>query len=331
MPTYNRADLLPKTLGSILSQDFGDFEFLIVDDGSTDNTASLIEEIRAQDSRIRYLPLSENRGVGFAREVGVERASGKYVALADSDDPWLPGKLKEQVEVLQKYPDIDILFGDFWNIDYVRGTEARGFSECQAGMEHLETRALGNNLWFVEGGVEKGILKSNFIHPPTMLLKASVFEKVGGFATTQVTGADHEFCWRAAVLGAQFAYIDRPLIERHRYSSSVTARVDDAMMQLLDSMELCRQTCMSAQRPDLLADIREAEQRIYRILIEEYSDEGNRTGIWWAFRKSLKKGFSLRTLAFFVMGMAGSRVMSFSFKWRARLLRLSSKVLEANG
>ena len=103
------------------------------------------------------------------------------------------------------------------------------------------------------------------------------------------------------------------------------------MMQLLDSMELCRQTCMSAQRPDLLADIREAEQKIYRILIEEYSDEGNRTGIWRAFRKSLKKGFSLRTLAFFVMGMAGSRVMSFSFKWRARLLRLSSKVLEANG
>ena len=119
MPTYNRADLLPRTIASILSQDYDDLELLIVDDGSSDNTTEVIREIQEQDSRLRYLQLPENRGIGFAREAGLQHLSGKYIALADSDDLWLPGKLKAQVNVLEKHTRIGILFGDFWNIDYV--------------------------------------------------------------------------------------------------------------------------------------------------------------------------------------------------------------------
>lgn len=323
MPTFNRAELLPKAIASILSQDFEDFELLIVDDGSIDNTATVTKKIQAQDTRLQYLPLSENRGVGFAREAGLRRASGRYIALADSDDIWLPGKLKEQIEVLEKYPNIDILFGDFWNIDYVRGTRARGFSETQAGMKHLRVRELNSDLMLVEGGIETGVLKANFIAAPTMVFRADVVKKIGGYVASLVSGADHEFCWRAAVLGARYAYINRAIIERHRYHSSITANVRTALLQLLTSLEICRQTAELVGRIDLLRSISDSEHRACRNLIREHSDEGERANVWLAYRESLRYGFSPRTLVFFVLGMAGPHVLPFALNLRAQALRLS--------
>lgn len=321
MPTYNRAELLPRTIESILSQGLEDFELLIVDDGSTDNTAAVILEIQARDARLRYLPLPENRGIGFARQAGLQHVSGQYVALADSDDLWLPGKLKAQVEVLEKYPEIDILFGDFWNIDYVRGTEASGFAETRAGMKHLAIRPLADELWLIEGGVEIGILKSNFIAAPTMVLRADVFKKVGGFDTTLSTPVDHEFGWRAAVLGARYAYINRPLIRRYRYPSSVTAHTTKAAMQTLDALEICRRTCEVSGRPDLLTHVRAAENRVWRKLIRAYADKAQRANVWWAYRESLRVGWSLRTFIFFVIGLVGPRAMSYAMRLRTKSLR----------
>jgi glycosyltransferase involved in cell wall biosynthesis len=312
MPTYNRADLLPKTIASILSQDLEDFELLIVDDGSTDNTAAVIREIQARDARLRYVPLPENRGIGFVRQTGLQHASGKYIALADSDDLWLPGKLKAQVEALEKYPEIDILFSDFWNIDYVRGTEASGFAETQAGMKHLAVRHLADELWLVEGGVEIGILKSNFIAAPTIVLRADVFKKVGGFETALSTPVDYEFGWRAAVLGARYAYINRPLIERYRYQSSVTARKIDTALQKLDALQACYRACKTARRPDLLDHIRIAERRTWRKLIRAYGNSGQRMAAIRAFGSSLQSGVSVRNLIFLIMALLGPRAISFA-------------------
>jgi glycosyltransferase involved in cell wall biosynthesis len=322
MPTYNRADLLHRTIDSILSQDFDDFELLIVDDGSTDNTAEVIKEIQNQDSRLRYLPLPENRGIGFARDAGLQHVSGKYIALADSDDLWLPGKLRIQVDVLEKNPEIEILFSDFWNIDHVRGTEASGLAETQAGMKHLLARQLDDDVWLIESGVETGILRANFIAAPTMVLRAAVFEKVGSFDTRLNTPADHEFGWRAAALGATYAYIDRVLIERYRYKTSVTARVLDASMQMLEALEICRQTCYSARRSDLLNHVRAAEQRVWRILIRKYGENGQRVQVWQIYRKSLCYGFSWRTFVLFVLGLGGPQAMSFAIKLRQILAAL---------
>ena len=331
MPTFNRADLLPKSIASILGQDFGDTELLIVDDGSTDNTYEVIQDIQDRDPRLRYKKLLDNQGVGNARQVGLQHVSGRYIALADSDDIWFPGKLTAQIEALDRHPEIDILFGDFWNIDYVRGTEASGFAETQAGMKHLTVSPLADDLWLVEGGIETGILKSNFIAAATMVLRADVLDKVGRYVASQVSGADHEFCWRAAVLGARYAYINRPIVERHRYHSSVTANIRDALIQLLASLEICRETAESAGRPDLLTHIRDSELRVWRNLIRKYSDRGERGRILWAYRESLLHGFSPRTLAFFVLGMVGAPALSLAMNLRARSLRPYMKRLGVHG
>ena len=103
IPTYNRAGLIARSAGSVLAQDFGDFELLVVDDGSTDNIAGAVAALG--DSRVRLIRQPRNMGVSAARNRGLREARGESVAFLDSDDEWLPGKLARQVERLRGLPD----------------------------------------------------------------------------------------------------------------------------------------------------------------------------------------------------------------------------------
>jgi glycosyltransferase involved in cell wall biosynthesis len=95
IPTYNRANLLGRSINSILEQTFTDFELIVVDDGSSDNTRELVESFN--DPRIFYVRHEKNRGVSAARNTGIKIARGEYIAFNDSDDEWLPQKLDKQV------------------------------------------------------------------------------------------------------------------------------------------------------------------------------------------------------------------------------------------
>jgi glycosyltransferase involved in cell wall biosynthesis len=101
IPAYNRATLLPRAVASIQAQDFPDLEILIVDDGSKDNTAEVVETLQRTESRIRYVRHVVNRGEAAARNTGLAEANGELIAFLDSDDAWLPGKLQRQYELLQ--------------------------------------------------------------------------------------------------------------------------------------------------------------------------------------------------------------------------------------
>lgn len=319
MPTYNRADLLPDTINAILDQDFDDFELIIVDDGSEDNTINIIEQICQMNPFVHYIKLPENHGNAFARNVGIQIARGKYIALADSDDLWLPGKLKLQVNLLERYPEIDILFGNYWNIDYVRGTEADGFAETRYGNKHLTTRHVGEKLWVIEDGFETGMLAMNFIATPTMILKADVYKKVKNYNETLKSAVDFEFCVRAALLDAKYAFTDQILIKRYRYQSSITAQIVNTNKQMLRALSICRQTCESVQRFDLLNYIRAAELRTCQRLIRQYAIEGERSKAWHAYVESTKYGLSLRAILLLIGALAGVQAVSGAMKLKRTL------------
>ncbi len=97
IPTYNRAQLLPRAIQSVLDQTFKDFELFIVDDASTDETEAAAR--RFNDSRIIYLRHEENKGGSAARNTGIRASRGAYVAFLDSDDEWLPSKLEKQLRL----------------------------------------------------------------------------------------------------------------------------------------------------------------------------------------------------------------------------------------
>ncbi len=100
MPVYNREESVKDSIFSVLRQTMSQFELIIVDDGSVDNTVDVIKTVR--DDRIRLICLEENKGASYARNIGIEAACGQYIAFIDSDDQWTIEKLDEQLKYMEE-------------------------------------------------------------------------------------------------------------------------------------------------------------------------------------------------------------------------------------
>lgn len=115
-PTFNTEKFIRLTIESAQNQTYTNWEMILVDDASTDNTVAIIEEFVKKDSRIKLFKLSENRGNGFARNAALEKATGKYIAYLDADDLWFPEKLEKQIQFL-KANNLHFTFSFYDSID----------------------------------------------------------------------------------------------------------------------------------------------------------------------------------------------------------------------
>jgi glycosyltransferase involved in cell wall biosynthesis len=113
IPTWNRAQLVCDSIRTALAQRADEVEVIVVDDASTDATASVVE--REYGSQIRFLRLEHRRGAGGARNAGARLARGEFVAFLDSDDVWLPGKLDAEIEVFARFPEAEVIVSDSQN------------------------------------------------------------------------------------------------------------------------------------------------------------------------------------------------------------------------
>lgn len=100
MPTYNRASMIKRAVESVITQDHSGLEIVIVDDASRDDTQKVVESIR--DPRVIYIRRSENKGASAARNTGIHRAKGDYIAFLDSDDEFAPGKIRRQLQLFKE-------------------------------------------------------------------------------------------------------------------------------------------------------------------------------------------------------------------------------------
>jgi glycosyltransferase involved in cell wall biosynthesis len=124
LPTYNRAYCLRRSIDSVLNQTFSNFELIVIDDGSTDNTAELLASI--DDPRLRVLRHPTNKGVSAAINSGIRAAASDVIALQDSDDEWLPEKLAKQVSAITSAPaEVGVVYTDRWRIDGAEKTWSR--------------------------------------------------------------------------------------------------------------------------------------------------------------------------------------------------------------
>lgn len=313
MPTYNRAHLLPRAIQSVLDQAPDEMQFVIVDDGSQDDTPAVVAAV--QDSRIDYVRLDRNRGIGYARHTAISHVRGDLVAFIDSDDLWLPGKLALQLRLMQAYPQLEIIFGDFMNINHLTGDEELGLYQNRAGLDVLEKTALEPGVWEVVAGFPRAILTRNFISPPTVMLRANSIKRVGNFNQALSGPEDLEFWWRAALHGVRFGYTETPLTERHKDAASVTSNPVRQKSELLRAYEFCAQAARDAGQADLIAVLNLARQRAYNDLIRAYALEGQRLKALAALRQSVRYGVTRRTWQVALLALAGPRV----YHWQRSL------------
>lgn len=179
IPTYNRSKLLIEAVRSVLNQTFQDFELLIIDDGSTDDTEQRIRDL--QESRIRYSRNRANSGVSASRNNGISKSRGIYIAFIDDDDQWLPEKLEKQVRVLDTSPpDVGAVCTGAVSVDIKSGVP------IEVALPRYSGKVLNE------------LLESNFISTSSIVVKRECFEKVGTFDQTLSYGEDFDMWIRLA-------------------------------------------------------------------------------------------------------------------------------------
>jgi len=162
IPTYNRANLISETIDSVLDQTYKDYEIIVIDDGSTDNTQ---EVLSLYGERIKIIQ-QNNQGQGPARNTGIKSSRGEWIAFLDSDDLWKPNKLKEQVDFLKNKPNLAWVYSDAEVFEDTTGLMLYSFGERQR---------------LYEGDILEKLLIQDFIPSPTPLINKKVFEHVGYF------------------------------------------------------------------------------------------------------------------------------------------------------
>jgi glycosyltransferase involved in cell wall biosynthesis len=215
--TYNRAYIVAEAIESALNQTYGDFEVLVVDDGSTDSTPEVVQ--RFQDPRIRYIRHEKNRGVGAACNTGVAEAHGELIAFLDSDDLWKPEKLERQVGCMVRHPEVDAVFSDIEIIDDTTTipsliTLMRSFSKLLAKDRKQQEYVFSARQLYL------CLLEEVPIKPTVLLVKREIFTKVGLFDLTALGCEDWEFLLRLAYV-ACFGYVDAPLAIQRRTPDAI--------------------------------------------------------------------------------------------------------------
>ena len=251
MPVYNSEKYLEEAINSVLGQSYSNFELIIVDDGSTDNSLNIAGEFAKEDKRVTIIALKENRGFAGARNEGLKRARGEFITGMDSDDIMLPDAIKVRVEFLNSHPEVDLVFG---KIDKVIDKEGNpienAFSE---EIQHFYQRNKEYNFY--------GKLKKLELRIPnadvTSMFRRDLLFREGYYEESLLVGADIDFFCRIFRMSNP-ACVPEPIIFYRLHESNLSGMVD-------------KETREWVERPDNITQIRYLQEllRHYRKEIEE--------------------------------------------------------------
>lgn len=209
IPTYNRANLIERSVRSVLNQTYDYIEVIVVDDGSTDNTEEIIKSIN--DNRIIYYK-QENGGAAKARNTGVSLATSEYIAFHDSDDVWREDKLFKQMSFLEENPHYGMVYCNFM------------FHKMD-GNKNIIPRDV-NVIGDLDGDIFFTLLVNNTVGAPTMLLKKSLFEELNGFDTSLSCLEDWDFAIRFSEY-YYIGYLDEVLMDAYQQTDGVSSNGKD--------------------------------------------------------------------------------------------------------
>ena len=215
VPLFNREKFLPQLFDTLEKQTFSDFELILVDDGSTDNTENwLANNSLASNQSVFYIK-QKNGGPYSARNTGVEKAKGKYLAFQDSDDEWPDYHLEEFVNILEKQTDIDWIFGEIQRIDHdTRQVVQESNYITPEGSTHpfiqLATELRDDGVHVITDPNAAAVAISTQVPGSTQcaLIRKSVFDKIT-FDASYRTTYDRFYAIKCLLLGFKFAYVKR--------------------------------------------------------------------------------------------------------------------------
>ncbi|MCC9599511.1 glycosyltransferase [Stieleria sp. JC731] len=231
IPTYNCASYIEGALRSVAIQQYSHIEVIVVDDGSTDNTADVVAGAPVD---VRFICQASRRGPASARNTGIRLARGEYIAFLDADDEWLPGKLDHQVAVLQRMPAVIAVSTEMvaWDDTTKQSEEkqSRKDSTCAVPGTNNRSETLGPTADLELVGFDQLVVK-NRICTPTVLCRKESLAEVGWFDESMNISEDYDLWLRLSRTG-KIACIGRPFARYRQRPEGLSAGNRDRTMRL---------------------------------------------------------------------------------------------------
>jgi len=248
IPTYNRAHLIAPTLASIVGQSCPPDEVVVVDDGSTDDTESVVRGFPS----VRYIRI-ENSGQCHARNVGVAATATRWIAFCDSDDLWHPDKLLLQSRLFAQAPGVQYGFTNFRFVVDDRWSQDSKFDASPPGYWNVRRREMEEGSFIVEEPLFERLLIHQPVFPSSIMMEREFFERIGGWkdALGRILGEDLEFTLRC-VARPPIAVVSRPVVGIRKHASNFSgdnvrglmgeARILRYVLENHPAAEACRET-----------------------------------------------------------------------------------------
>ena len=215
MPAYNRAHLVGQSIQSVLDQTFRDFELIVVDDGSTDDTEQTVGQF--SDSRIRYI-YQDHKGIGAARNTGLRKAQGRYLAFLDSDDVWLPNLLEVEVPILEEHPAIGVVYAKAQAMDKY----GKPMSQFRGAPQKYP------------GDAFKSALYGDFLSIQAILVRRECCDRAGPFDETLVAREDWDM-WIRIARYYRLVHVDKVLARFRRHDDQRTGANSEYFAEVAES------------------------------------------------------------------------------------------------
>ncbi|ABA20467.1 Glycosyl transferase, family 2 [Trichormus variabilis ATCC 29413] len=246
IPAYNAERTILATISSVQQQTFSDFELIIINDGSTDRTLELIQNI--QDERLKIFSY-ENGGLPVARNRGISLASGEFIAFLDADDLWTPDKLELQLAALQQNPEAGVAYSWTYFMD-----------------EQGKSSIPGVSLFF-EGDVQANLLVNNFLASGSNpLVRKQAIESVGDFDSNYKACEDWDYWLR---LSADWNFV---VVRKHQifYRQSATSMSSTKVKNMEDNGLLVIEKTFQSVKPELQYLKNQSLAWIYQYSTQQY-------------------------------------------------------------
>ncbi len=235
IPAYNCGAFIRRALDSVLAQSDETVEVIVVDDGSTDDTPSILG---AYNSRIRLIQQS-NQGVAMARNRGIAVARGRWLAFLDADDVWHANKIKNQLRAESQFPDAGLIFTDFRLVDEEECCLVDAAAKSYYGVfrrHDLEWSDIfgqmvttSDDAVMYYGNCFKSLFLGNFIKTSTVMIRHDCIQNTGAFDASLTTEEDYDL-WLKVSLEQPMAYLNMPLVDVRRRPGQLTSLGNAALV-----------------------------------------------------------------------------------------------------
>jgi glycosyltransferase involved in cell wall biosynthesis len=222
IPAFNAADFIGETLSSVLSQSYKNIELIVVDDGSNDNTRTVVESF---GNKIKYIYQANSGGCSSPRNNGFRHSSGKFLHFFDADDLMLPNNIEEKVAYLLNHPDVGMVCSDYRNFranNQQIELEPSHFSTCPIIMSMFRANPTSNSLHLTGDQASEIILRENYTISGSVMFPRDVFEEVGTYDEALTSSEDFDIHYRT-LLSHDCGIIKNTGFHRRLHNANMTS------------------------------------------------------------------------------------------------------------